>query len=270
MFDEPPVSLGAVVEQICDRIGVQEVRRDRRLDRRSVARPAPTRRMATRAMCDRVQRDVPEGGDVVLVSGEELGFVSALEQRAYAAVAVVEPAHVCLLKELHANGEVRLPRSDQRVEMVVHQAIRCQAPAMLDHGPSRAARSASAGPGRRGRSTACRLLAASRGTQRPRTGSAADVASHDGTVQPCPVSVTSGQGTATGGQEPRRSTATRFLTPLAPQSSARLAAFSSGSGGGPSPKRAGSKRAASGWAPVAIRSATSRPQRQPLTLPTPL
>src|SRR6476620_7527857 len=72
-----------------------------------------------------------------------------------------------------------------------------------------------------------------------------------------------------GGQEPL-APVPEVPDPLGTSSSARLAAFSTGSGGGPSPKRAGAKCAASGWAPVAIRSATSRPQRQPLTLPTPL
>ncbi len=61
---------------------------------------------------------------------DELAPVTTLEQRSFPRGVVVEPNRILTLEELHTGREIRVRSLDDQMEMVAHQAVRVQSPAV--------------------------------------------------------------------------------------------------------------------------------------------
>lgn len=96
-----------------------------------VAAPAPLGRAVAQNRLDRVRDDVAGNPhDRLVVTAHERGLVARLEEVPLAPVALVEGTGVAAVQPLHPVAEVGIRRLDQQMDVVGHQAVGEQMPAL--------------------------------------------------------------------------------------------------------------------------------------------
>jgi hypothetical protein len=91
---------------------------------RSKAAPSPGLRELAQPGSNRITGDVRRSHTDLSVVLHQDGAIPPLEDMANAVVAGVEPLRISTVQTPHSFTEIRLGRLDQKVRMVVHQAVR--------------------------------------------------------------------------------------------------------------------------------------------------
>ena len=104
-------------------------------DHRAIARPSPIRWGEGTARSHRVQREVAHQLAEVLVGLDDFGVEPSFEEVAAQAIPVVESPRIERVQVTHAGGDGRLGGLHQQVEVVVHQAVAVEIPAVPDDRP---------------------------------------------------------------------------------------------------------------------------------------
>src|SRR3954454_20988083 len=96
----------------------------------TVTAPPPTAFVQADPSTHGVPDYVVDGGRELAVVPDALGLEWSLEEMAIPAMATLEVARVRAQQALHPVAEVRLRRTDDDVEVVPHQAVRMDFPAV--------------------------------------------------------------------------------------------------------------------------------------------